>query len=87
MGNMIPIKAHDGGTFNAYLSVPKSNKGPGLLVLQEVFGVNEHIRAVTDRWAADGYVALAPDIFWRVEPNVSLGYTQESMLKAREIRG
>jgi len=87
MGNMIPVKAHDGGTFNAYLSVPRSGKGPGLLVLQEVFGVNDHIRAVTDRWAADGFVALAPDIFWRVEPGLNLGYTQESMLKAREIRG
>src|SRR5215472_13649658 len=82
----IKIRAHDGGTFQAYLSLPPAGSGPGLLVLQEIFGVNRHIRAVTDRWAAEGYVAVAPDIFWRVEPGVELDYTQEGMTKGRSLR-
>src|SRR5215467_2792165 len=82
----IRIRAHDGGSFQAYLSLPPSGSGPGLLVLQEIFGVNEHIRAVTDRWAAEGYVALAPDLFWRVEPAVELAYTPDGIAKGRALR-
>ncbi|MGO9454190.1 MAG: dienelactone hydrolase family protein [Candidatus Binataceae bacterium] len=82
----ITVQAHDGGAFGAYLSLPPSGSGPGLIVLQEIFGVNSHIRAVTDRWAAEGYVALAPDIFWRVEPGLELPYTQEGMVKGRGVR-
>ena len=77
----ISIAAHDSGSIGAYLSLPPSGRGPGIIVLQEIFGVNHHIRAVTDRWAAEGYVALAPDIFWRVEPGVELDYTPEGMTK------
>ena len=80
------VAAHDGDSFGAYLSLPSSGRGPGLIVLQEIFGVNRHIRAVTDRWAAEGYVAIAPDIFWRVEPGVELDYTQDGMTKGRSLR-
>jgi carboxymethylenebutenolidase len=82
----IKVHAYDGGTFQAYLSLPPSGSGPGLLVLQEIFGVNAHIRAVTDRWAAEGYVALAPDIFWRIEPGVELPYTPDGSAKGRALR-
>jgi carboxymethylenebutenolidase len=82
----INIPTHDGGSFGAYLSLPPSGSGPGLIVLQEIFGVNSHIRAVTDRWAAEGYVAIAPDIFWRVEPGVELPYTGEGIEKGRALR-
>ncbi len=82
----ITIAARDGGRFGAYLSLPPSGSGPGLIVLQEIFGVNSHIQAVTDRWAAEGYVALAPDIFWRVEPGVELPYTSEGIAKGRALR-
>jgi len=82
----ISIAAHDSGSIGAYLSLPPSGRGPGIIVLQEIFGVNRHIRAVTDRWAAEGYVALAPDIFWRVEPGVELDYTPEGMTKGRALR-
>jgi len=82
----ISIAAHDGGSFGAYLSLPPLGRGPGLIVLQEIFGVNRHIQAVTDRWAADGYVAIAPDIFWRAEPGVELDYTPEGMTKGRALR-
>lgn len=60
--------------FSGYLALPKRVKGPGVLILQEIFGVNGHIRAVTDQYASDGYVALAPDVFWRKAPRVELAY-------------
>lgn len=85
-GQKITVTAHDGGSFQAYLALPPSGSGPGLIVLQEIFGVNFHIRAVADRWAAEGYVVLAPDIFWRVEPGVELDYTGEGVEKGRALR-
>jgi len=84
MSKTIAIKSHDGGTFSGYLAVPASGSGPGLVVLQEIFGVNGHIRAVADRWAEEGYVALAPDLFWRLKPGVELGFSPEEVKTARE---
>lgn len=63
-----------GGTMDAYLALPPAGSGPGLLLLQEIFGVNEHIRAVADQYALAGFVVLAPDVFWRQVPRVELGY-------------
>lgn len=68
----ITIKAADGGTFSAYLAEPKSGKGAGVLVIQEIFGVNKVMRQISDDLAAQGYFALCPDIFWRQEPGVQL---------------
>lgn len=68
----ITIKAADGGTFSAYLAEPKSGRGAGVLVIQEIFGVNKVMRQITDDLAAQGYFALCPDIFWRQEPGVQL---------------
>jgi len=85
-GRTITIKASDGGSFSGYLATPRSGSGPGLLVLQEIFGVNAHIRSVADRWADEGYVALAPDMFWRIEPGVDLEYNEEGVKKGRAIR-
>jgi carboxymethylenebutenolidase len=85
-GTDITISSHDGGSFSGYLAIPPAGRGPGLVVVQEIFGVNSHIREVTDQWAARGYLAVAPDMFWRIEPNVQLGYTQEDFLKARAFR-
>ncbi|MEZ4488285.1 MAG: dienelactone hydrolase family protein [Cyanobacteriota/Melainabacteria group bacterium] len=65
------------GFFDAYLSFPKEEEGPGVLLIQEIFGVNDHIRAVADRLAEEGYVVLAPDLFWRMKPNIELGYEGE----------
>jgi carboxymethylenebutenolidase len=70
----IDLKAADGGTFQGYLALPTGGKGPAILLLQEIFGVNAHIRSIADAYAADGYVVLAPDVFWRSEPHVELGY-------------
>ncbi len=58
----------DDGAFDAHLVVPASGSGPGLVVLQEIFGVNTYIKSVCERLAEMGYVALAPDMFWRQEP-------------------
>lgn len=70
----IDIPTTDGGAFEGYLSLPIGGKGPGIVLIQEIFGVNEHIRSVADAYAADGYVVLAPDIFHRGEKRVQLGY-------------
>ncbi len=85
-GRAITISSHDGRKFSGYMAAPPSGSGPGLLVLQEIFGVNEHIRSVADRWAEEGYVAIAPDIFWRVEPGLELEYNAEGMARGRSAR-
>ena len=74
-GQWIEIKAADGGTFRGYLAVPKAGKGPGIVLCQEIFGINAYIREVADYYAEEGYVVLAPDLFWRLEKDVELGYT------------
>jgi len=60
------------GAFAGYLAAPSSGKGPGIVVIQEIFGVNQVMRDVADDLAAHGYFALAPDLFWRLEPGVQL---------------
>ena len=69
----LSIRAADGsGSFNAYVALPRTGKGPGIVVIQEIFGVNPWLRQVADRFAAQGYVAMAPDLFWRLKPGVQL---------------
>jgi carboxymethylenebutenolidase len=69
-----------GGTMGAYLARPtEGGSHPGVLVFQEIFGVNTHIRSVTDRVAAEGYVALAPELFHRTAPGLDVGYDAEGM--------
>lgn len=63
-----------GGDFDAYLALPPSGRGPGLLLLQEIFGVNAHIRGVAEQYALAGFTVLAPDLFWREAPRVELDY-------------
>ncbi len=60
--------------FAGVLALPPAGRGPGLLLFQEIFGVNAHIRAVAEQYALDGFVVLAPDVFWRQAPKVDLGY-------------
>ena len=69
---MVTIKAFDGGEFDAYLATPASGYGPGIVVLQEIFGVNQYIRSVADWYAAHGFVVICPDLFWRQEPGIEL---------------
>ena len=60
--------------FSGHLAVPASGSGPGILLLQEIFGINHHMQAVADYYAEEGYVVLVPDLFWRMQPRVELGY-------------
>ena len=69
---MVTVKSFDGGEFSAYLALPASGFGPGIVVLQEIFGVNEFLRNVCDWYAAHGFVAVCPDLFWRQESGVEL---------------
>jgi carboxymethylenebutenolidase len=69
---MATIKAFDGGEFDGYLVLPASGYGPGIVVLQEIFGVNDYMRSVADWYATHGFVALCPDLFWRLERGVEL---------------
>jgi carboxymethylenebutenolidase len=82
-GSYIDMKAADGsGQFRGYLALPRSGKGPGLVIAQEIFGVNSTMREVADYYAEEGYAVLVPDIFWRQEPNVELGYTEADWQRA-----
>jgi len=84
-GRAITIKATEGGEYAAYVSVLASGRGPGLLVFQEAFGVNAHMRSVADRFAADGYMAIAPDVFWRIKPGIELDYGEAAIAKGLEL--
>src|SRR5687768_12573879 len=87
MGSMIELTASDGHKLAAYRADPAGKPRGAIVVIQEIFGVNSHIKQVADGYAADGYVAIAPALFDRVQRNVELGYTPEDVAKGREIRG
>src|ERR1700748_889046 len=81
------IDAADEGQFSAYLAGPAgTGPAPGMIVIQEIFGINGNIRAICDDYAAQGYVALAPDLFWRQEPGVQLdSNTKEGWDRAMQL--
>lgn len=81
------ITAPDGGSFDGDVVLPGGSSGPGILVLQEIFGVGSYIRAVADRLAALGYVVLMPDVFWRIERRVALEHNEASLEKAFALGG
>lgn len=82
------ITAPDGGTFGGHLALPDTGQGPGILLVQEIGGVNAYIREVADRLAGLGYVVLAPDCFWRVQPDYRLEvFTPEGLGEAMGIAG
>ena len=82
----ISVAASDGsGYFQGYLALPQSGKGPGLVIIQEIFGVNENIQKTADLFAEEGYVAFAPDIFWRQEPGLQMGYSAEERQKGLDL--
>lgn len=79
MGEHVTLHASDGHSLDAYVARPAGAAAAGLVVLQEVFGVTSHIRSVTDSWAAEGFLAVAPALFDRVQRGVELGYSQEDL--------
>ena len=86
MGKDIRLRASDGHEFGAYKAAPGGAPKGGLVVVQEIFGVNGHIRAVCERYAAAGYLAIAPAIFDRIAPDLQLGYAPEDIARGRELR-
>jgi carboxymethylenebutenolidase len=82
---MITIKSFDGGDFGAYMALPASGYGPGIVVLQEIFGVNQYLRDVADWYAAHGFVALVPDLFWRIKPGIELTDKGDDWKRAIEL--
>src|SRR5437867_10509652 len=82
MGQMIELKTKDGQTISAHRAEPAGKPRGGLVVIQEIWGVNKHIRNVADGYAADGYLVIAPAIFDRIERGVTMDeYTNETMQK------
>lgn len=86
MGRMIELSAADGHTLAAYRAEPAGTPRGGIVVIQEIFGVNSHIRSVADGYAADGYLAIAPAMFDRVKKKVELGYTPPDIQAGMELR-
>ena len=84
-GEWINVTAADGGSFRAYLAKPAQGSGPGIVLCQEVFGINPYLRDMADLFAEEGYVVIAPDLFWRLEPGVDLGYGEADMKKAHAL--
>lgn len=84
-GKTIEIATKTGKGFTGYLATPSEKKAPGIILIQEIFGVNSHIKSVADLYAKAGYVVLAPDVFWRVQPGVELGYTPDDMQKGMSL--
>jgi len=81
-GQTIDVAARDGGKFSAYLATPAQGSGPGLVLLQEIFGINDYMKSMADRYAEEGYVVLVPDLFWRMKPGVVLGYDEADFAQA-----
>src|SRR6266540_4453593 len=87
MAETITLTAEDGHTLSAYRAAPTGTPRGGLVIVQEIFGVNSHIKKVSDGFAADGYVALAPAIFDRAERGFETGYAPDDIDRGRAVRG
>lgn len=86
MAEMLTLTASDGHKFQAYLAQPSGKPKGGIVVVQEIFGVNSHIRSVVDGYAADGYLTIAPALFDRVEPGIELGYEADDIAQGRDLK-
>jgi carboxymethylenebutenolidase len=87
MGEMLTLTAEDGHKLAAYRATPAGEPRGALVIVQEIFGVNSHIKNVCDGFAADGYVALAPALFDRVERDYATGYSPADIERGRAVRG
>jgi carboxymethylenebutenolidase len=86
MGETIKLTAKDGVGITAYKAAPAGKPKGAMVVLQEIFGVNHHIRSVADRYAAEGYLAIAPGLFDRIGPDIQLAYNSDDVTKGAGIR-
>src|ERR1700755_1666086 len=80
MGERTTITGKD-GSFSAYVARPSAEKAPAVVVIQEIFGVNQVMRDVTDGLASEGYLAICPDLFWRIEPGIDITDQSEAEWK------
>jgi carboxymethylenebutenolidase len=87
MGETLKLRAADGFEPSAYVARPQGKPKGGLVVVQEIFGVNGHIRRVADGFAADGFLAIAPALFDRIRPDLTLGYSQEEIQEGIKLKG
>ena len=85
MGQTVTLTASDGFRLGGYRADPASRSKGAIVVIQEIFGVNSHIRNICDRLANEGYVALAPAIFDRIEPDFQSGYSPDEVAVARKF--
>ena len=85
MSESVTLRAADGHTFSAYVARPAAEPVAALIVVQEIFGVNAHIRSVADGWARDGFLAVAPALFDRIQPGIELGYEGADMQTAMSL--
>ena len=86
MGEFLELKSADNNNFSAYISQPLEKPIAGLVILQEIFGVNTHIKEVTDLYASKGYLTIAPALFDRIESNIELEYDEEGVNKGRKLK-
>ena len=86
MTQTIELTAADGHRFNAYLAEPAARPRGALVVVQEIFGVNSHMRSVADGYAADGYLAIAPALFDRIERGIELGYADSDVQRGVALK-
>jgi len=87
---IIDIPSKDGGTFSAHLALPRetTNPAPCVIVIQEIFGINQGIKEKCAWLASQGFIAIAPDLFWRIEPNIELSdQVPEELARAFELFG
>lgn len=84
-GQYVSVPVLSGGHFQAYLATSVDGRGPGVVLCQEIFGVNQAMREVADLLAEEGYTVLVPDLYWRQEPGVELGYTEADFGRAYEL--
>ncbi len=82
MGDYINIEGDDGAAFKAYRALPRAGSGPVIVLLQEIFGVNAHMREVADLYAEEGYIVLVPDLFRQFAPGIELGYDEAGRQQA-----
>ena len=86
MDDFLELKAEDNHIFSAYISQPKKKPIAGLVILQEIFGVNTHIKEVTDLYASRGYLSIAPALFDRIEKNIELEYVENDINRGRNLK-
>jgi carboxymethylenebutenolidase len=86
MGQFTDLRSSDGFTFPAYVAQPAGSPKGGIVVLQEIFGVNSHIRNVADGYAKEGYLAVAPATFHRVKPGIELGYGEQDVKEGAALK-